>query len=335
MYIKIKHIKKFLLITACIFFAGFNYLTYANADDLRSSNNTVSTVCDKSVDSDCDGLTNAEEKLYGTDPENADTDGDGYSDGVEIKSGYDPLKPAPGDKIVTDSETDSNNQTNANLQTNDTPTLTDTYVKSMNSLITSKGNQPVSVDDVKAFADTQLTEAMGTPITFDTLPEIDQSQIKILKQNYSSLSDTERKQKELLDAANYLKKIAYLIISNAPVPILTSADASAFKEDLFSHMADLSSSGNTADLAYFADLGDRLELFVNQASDIEVPETMVELHIKFLRLAKGFLTLRDSSQFNSADPMGQMVVMTKAHEYIKLYSDFFQNDFNDYFSKLK
>src|SRR6266704_2992979 len=94
MYIQIKHIKQTLLILAIVFFAGFNYLTFVKAD-----NNTAQKGCDKSIDSDCDGLTNAEEKLYGTNPNSSDTDGDGYSDGVEVKSGYDPTKPAPGDKI--------------------------------------------------------------------------------------------------------------------------------------------------------------------------------------------------------------------------------------------
>ena len=43
-------------------------------------------------DSDHDGLTNAEEKIYGTEPNKSDTDGDGYSDGVEVRGGYNPLK---------------------------------------------------------------------------------------------------------------------------------------------------------------------------------------------------------------------------------------------------
>jgi len=49
------------------------------------------------VDSDADGLTDAEEKIVGTDPNKADTDNDGYLDLAELKSGYDPL--VPGKKI--------------------------------------------------------------------------------------------------------------------------------------------------------------------------------------------------------------------------------------------
>lgn len=44
-------------------------------------------------DPDEDELTNAEERFYGTDPNNPDTDGDGYLDGEEVRDGYDPLGP--------------------------------------------------------------------------------------------------------------------------------------------------------------------------------------------------------------------------------------------------
>jgi hypothetical protein len=56
------------------------------------------------LDSDQDGLTDQEEHMIGTDPGKADTDGDGYSDGKEVESGFNPLKPAPGDKIVPASQ---------------------------------------------------------------------------------------------------------------------------------------------------------------------------------------------------------------------------------------
>lgn len=41
-------------------------------------------------DSDSDGLTDAEEFLFSTDPFLTDSDGDGYDDGSEVMSGYDP-----------------------------------------------------------------------------------------------------------------------------------------------------------------------------------------------------------------------------------------------------
>jgi len=46
------------------------------------------------ADTDGDGLTDREEvKIYLTDPKNPDTDGDGYLDGAEVKAGYNPKGP--------------------------------------------------------------------------------------------------------------------------------------------------------------------------------------------------------------------------------------------------
>lgn len=45
------------------------------------------------LDVDRDGLTTAEERFYGTDPNSPDTDNDSYKDGDEVRAGYDPLGP--------------------------------------------------------------------------------------------------------------------------------------------------------------------------------------------------------------------------------------------------
>ncbi len=44
------------------------------------------------IDSDNDGLSDNMEKKFGTDPNNSDTDGDGYLDGQEVVNNYNPLK---------------------------------------------------------------------------------------------------------------------------------------------------------------------------------------------------------------------------------------------------
>lgn len=53
------------------------------------------------ADDDHDGLTNGDEKKYGTDINKEDTDGDGYLDGEEILSGRDPLKAGPDDALTS------------------------------------------------------------------------------------------------------------------------------------------------------------------------------------------------------------------------------------------
>lgn len=50
-------------------------------------------------DLDNDGLKDWEENIYGTDSEKEDTDGDGTTDGEEIRVSRNPLRPGPGDEL--------------------------------------------------------------------------------------------------------------------------------------------------------------------------------------------------------------------------------------------
>ena len=53
-------------------------------------------------DTDGDGLTDAEEVLFGTNAQIMDTDGDGYADGTEVANLYNPVGIAPQRLIDTD-----------------------------------------------------------------------------------------------------------------------------------------------------------------------------------------------------------------------------------------
>lgn len=60
-------------------------------DERENITQTAAPTSDPDLDSD--GLTSEDEiTKYKTDPNNADTDGDGYLDGQEVSSGHDPLK---------------------------------------------------------------------------------------------------------------------------------------------------------------------------------------------------------------------------------------------------
>ncbi len=53
------------------------------------------------TDSDLDNLPDWEEAVRGTNPKNADTDGDGSFDGEEVAAARDPKKPGPNDTILS------------------------------------------------------------------------------------------------------------------------------------------------------------------------------------------------------------------------------------------
>jgi len=90
-----------IIATFAVFFVTF----FALAEN-KNANNLF-------LDSDQDGLTDQEEHMIGTDINNPDTDGDGYSDGKELASGYNPLKPAPGDQLLPAQKNTSSQTTTA------------------------------------------------------------------------------------------------------------------------------------------------------------------------------------------------------------------------------
>lgn len=61
----------------------------------------LSTYGVNDVDTDKDGLSDFQEKRYGTDPNNPDSDGDGVKDGDEVKQGSDPANPKDSKAVVS------------------------------------------------------------------------------------------------------------------------------------------------------------------------------------------------------------------------------------------
>ncbi|OQA37190.1 MAG: hypothetical protein BWY53_00103 [Parcubacteria group bacterium ADurb.Bin326] len=73
----------------------------ATSTEEMTTSTEESTEIKFSLDSDNDELTDIEEVIFGTAPSSADTDGDGYKDGVEVANGYSPNK--GGNVKVSDS----------------------------------------------------------------------------------------------------------------------------------------------------------------------------------------------------------------------------------------
>lgn len=68
------------------------------------------------LDSDNDGISDAEEELFGTDPFKADTDGDGLNDKFELEAGLDPLKKDSNDDGILDGDDDIDEDKLSNLE---------------------------------------------------------------------------------------------------------------------------------------------------------------------------------------------------------------------------
>lgn len=99
--------KKFIITAISVLIAGLGIFWalsqkgFEKTREIFPENLSVKSIFSKAEqkDSDNDGLFDWEEALWGTDINNPDTDGDGTRDGEEAKSGRDPLKKGPDDKL--------------------------------------------------------------------------------------------------------------------------------------------------------------------------------------------------------------------------------------------
>ena len=147
-------------------------------------------------DLDHDGLAGWEENLHKTDPNNPDTDGDGYLDGEEVAAGYDPTKPAPNDKLADDT-TKQTAQTPRPEPGNLTQTLT--YILSQkirNDQVPLLTN--LSPEQALGFvADEQVADALqkaSTGFLSGFIPDFNESQFEILNDTSFQAIQDYRKQ---------------------------------------------------------------------------------------------------------------------------------------------
>ncbi len=116
-------------------------------------------------DSDNDGLKDWEEALYATNLQSPDTDGDGASDGEEIKVGRDPLKKGPNDTLVIPLKSpdtlsfDSNNSTHVFTQS----IVSD---KTFQSILNQQGGGKISASTIEEYL--KSTPAQQALLVSDT-----------------------------------------------------------------------------------------------------------------------------------------------------------------------
>ncbi len=322
MYLDLKKTKQTFLIFFLLIV--FSFAVSGLAEENASGDKNVF------LDSDQDGLSDQEEAIYKTDPQNPDTDGDGYSDGTEVQSGYDPLKPAPDDRLPSATE-EKTDQTNNDIVDNvdvekltaensSDENLTEKLSAELAALISDteeNGSQAISLDQINSLID----ETVNSEITFNDLPEIDESKIKIKKQDYSKLSKAKREERLKRDDEEYLSSVFYIVVNNLPHKISNQNDIEDFSKEIVSQITVLSTKPEDG-MKYFEDLADRGEEILQQLSDIEVPEDMLDLHIRGLQLATYAISLRDTVKIDMNDPISSLVSLSDAQSLMTLSTDF-------------
>ncbi|MEI7749955.1 MAG: hypothetical protein WCJ25_03040 [Candidatus Moraniibacteriota bacterium] len=269
-------------------------------------------------DSDHDGLTNAEEKIYGTDPNNPDTDGDGYSDGVEVRGGYDPLKKAPGDKIVVQSDVVAADVAESGKggdnMTEQASQQIAAVVKNANT--GSDGTSEVSLDDLNALSQ-QISGGDSTDVV---LPEIDKGTIKMMDQSYGNLSKAKRQERIKEDIVQYLTTISYIFANNSPKQFKTQDELANIAQSLVSESVSSMSMGNYSQIQALTVNSDKM---LKEIQDVEVPEQMLDIHVKALQLATYASQLKNEvASSSSDDPLGTMKSLSKTQGLLNVMISF-------------
>lgn len=285
---------------------------YASADEAENGQNFFQ-------DTDQDGLSNEEEKAYGTDPNSTDTDNDGYSDGVEIESGYDPIKPAPGDRVVPDVTSIATVQGGADPSENVTLKTADAVANIVQDAASNPDPQGgVSMENL----DVALQNALGGADEELVLPEIDTKDIKIKKVS-KKLKGEKRKEQEKRDVLEYATVVAYIAASYSPIEIADEGEAEGAIRKISSGAM---TSFQLGDFQYLDDLEKRAKSVSEQMKDVEVPEEMLDLHVRGLQLLTYASSLKGELKGNQVDPLKQVSNIGKTQALI--------NELNGYLSDI-
>lgn len=320
---KIKKINLSFLVLFILLISSFSF--YVGAE------NKATTTSNIFLDSDQDGLTNTEEKIYGTDPNNPDTDGDGYSDGAEVRAGYDPLRPAPGDKLIASSDvpkdlTDQAQTANV-LGISSKKNLTAEITQKISDLANSNNSkQAISLNDIQSSIDQSISGA-DTSIN---LQSIDRSSLKIKQQAYSKYGTKKAQEMKKNDFIDYITAVTYIFSSNSPTPITSLTDAPSMLSNITKTISSAITNQTTAGLE---DISASQQKIIDQLKTLEVPEDLVDIHIKALQFAIYSEQLISSLKPNPDDPLGDIANLSKLDTFLTTFSDFAnetQNKFSEY-----
>ncbi len=309
---KLKNINFSFFILASLIVLSFAFFVGAENNSKTASNIFL--------DSDQDGLSDEEEKIYGTDPRNPDTDGDGYSDGAEVRSGYDPTKPAPGDRLnAIAGDTDTNTEkSGAVLGDSEEKNLTADVAQKISALVASSEgtNKQVSLEEVQALVDESIS---NNTVSEEALPEIKKEDLNIKKQNYGKLSEAKAQEKKKEDFLNYITAVMYIFSSNSPQPITSLSDAPKMLSGMTKTITTALASRNTARLQTLMDSQKKI---AEQLKTVEVPEDLVDIHIKALRFALYSENLGKLIQPKADDPLGEIANLSKLEGFLSSFSEF-------------
>lgn len=164
------------------FCVGIAWWVQKNSAPANLSSSLLDSFASK--DTDHDGLSDNMESIYGTNYNDPDSDGDGFLDGEEVLSGYDPLKPSPNDQLNTNYTVIPRPAAGSIKNLN----FTDNLIAQLTEKVTSGEIQPLKSGDATTISNpSSVEEAMQAAIQRSyqefNLPNIPSDQLNISADN--------------------------------------------------------------------------------------------------------------------------------------------------------
>lgn len=288
-----------LIVFLVLIIGTFSFFSFADTTDLTLFE-----------DFDRDGLSNAEEIALNTDPRNPDTDGDSYTDGVEVESGYNPLIPAPNDRIVAQNE-----PTQFKSISTQTSNVTKKIAEEVVSYIADaqeSGDTDISSEEFSEV----INHAVDNEVVYADVPPVDLDEIILKDQNYEKLSKREREEQMKNDAIEYFTAISYVFVTNFPNGFF-DRPIEDFQTEVMMNVNNFTDS--LTSFGYFENMAKHALTAEDQIYEIEVPEEMIEIHTQSLYLVRYMSTLYEDGSYKnvSTDTAPMIATLAQMQELIQ------------------
>jgi hypothetical protein len=215
----------------------------------------------------------------------------------------------------------------AGTTSQDNNNLTKEVAQKLSTIATNSDptGQQISLETLQK----NINESVSQTFSESDLPEISPDSIKIKKQNYKGTSEQIKAQKKE-DVTSYMIAIYYILSSNSPKPITSNSDVLVTFNSL---IFDVVSSIGTRQSAALDQIQKSGEKMLTQMQDIEVPEELIDLHIKGLKFAQYAMSIKSTISPNTNDALLDLSNLAKLEGFVESISGFFeeaQNKFTEY-----
>jgi len=303
-----------------IVFVGLLLASFVVFGFVRADDNRLNYFQDR----DQDGLSDEEERALGTDWQKADTDGDGYTDGVEVASGYNPLIPAPGDKIGEEER----KKVEKNIQVagvrKERKNLTKEFINKLKARkgdvietfreVDKENGLITKVDDIRKLKQVSLTEEDIRELAEETVEDVDLEEelanldvgeLHILPK-VTAKSDRKKKAKIKKEIEEYLAQTGYIMAESLPFSVNS--------EDEFADKLDDFMTGIGEDIVIGSELETRrskskLAKAVENLKKVQIPYVLADIHTKTVKLLQYLVNQDEEVVFKKDDPIAMSVMI--------------------------